>query len=218
MNNDDIQAIEARIGYKFDNKDVLVAAFTHSSYVNEHEAVGNERIEFLGDCVLNFLVGSRLFDRDPTAGEGVLSARRASLVSRAPLARLIDNLDFMRYLQVGAGVDKTRFSDKARSDLFEAIIGAVYKDGGIDACKKVLENIFFGEVVPERDYKSELKEYGEKSGIPIGFDEPVQNTNGLFDARVTVGDNEFFGTGVSKRDAQAQAVKAAYEKFILQMQ
>lgn len=209
MNSNHIQTIEARIGYKFDNHDLLVAAFTHSSYVNEHEAVGNERIEFLGDCVLNFLVGARLFDLEPTADEGVLSARRASLVSRAPLARLIDSLGFMQYLQVGAGVDKARFSDKARSDLFEALIGAVYKDGGLDACKTVLDNIFFGNVVPERDYKSELKEYAEKTGVHIVFEEPVQMPDGGFEARVTVGDKTFAGTGASKRAAQAQAVKAA---------
>lgn len=213
MNSDHIQAIEARIGYQFNNHDLLVAAFTHMSYVNEHPAVGNERIEFLGDCVLNFLVGARLFDLEPTADEGVLSARRASLVSRAPLARLIDSLGFMQYLQVGAGVDKARFSDKARSDLFEALIGAVYKDGGLDACKTVLDRIFFDSVVPERDYKSELKEYAEKNGVHIVFEEPMQKSDGGFEARVTVGDKTFSGTGVSKRAAQTQAVKDAVATF-----
>lgn len=213
MNSNHIQTIEARIGYQFKSRALLVAAFTHSSYVNEHPAVGNERIEFLGDCVLNFLVGARLFDLDPTADEGVLSARRASLVSRAPLARLIDALGFMQYLQVGAGVDKARFSDKARSDLFEALIGAVYKDGGLDACKTVLDRIFFGDVVPERDYKSELKEYAEKNSVHIVFEEPTQLPSGEFEARVIAGDRVFSGTGVSKRAAQARAVKEAVALF-----
>ena len=67
MNNSDINVIQSRIDYVFKNPKLLIAAFTHSSYVNEHEVVGNERIEFLGDCVLNFLVGERLFGLDPSA-------------------------------------------------------------------------------------------------------------------------------------------------------
>ena len=80
MNNTELNIIQARIGYRFKNIKLLIAAFTHSSYVNEHEAVGNERIEFLGDCVLNFLVVEYLFEQDRTASEGKLSARRAALV------------------------------------------------------------------------------------------------------------------------------------------
>ena len=112
MNSADRAAVQSRIGYSFNNEKLLDAAFTHSSYINEHNAVCNERIEFLGDCVLNFSVGERLFFGDRTASEGALSARRAALVSRAPLARIVDGLGLIEFLRVGAGETSRRFRQK----------------------------------------------------------------------------------------------------------
>lgn len=203
--------IETLIGYEFKDARLLQSAFTHSSFVNEHVAVGNERIEFLGDCVLNFIVGEKLYFGDPTASEGKLSARRAALVSRAPLARIVDELGFVDALKVGAGVDKSAFSVKARSDLFEALLGAVYIDGGIDACKKVLDNVFFGKVEPERDYKSELQERTVKSGLVVSYD--TKQSDSGFLCVLTVGGRKFKGTARTKHGAQIAAAKAALSKF-----
>ncbi|MCH5165136.1 MAG: ribonuclease III [Clostridiales bacterium] len=208
MNSSDINSIQARINYKFENTKLLVAALTHSSYVNEHEAIGNERIEFLGDCVLNFLVGEKLFSQDPTASEGKLSARRAAIVSRAPLARIVDLLGLVEFLQVGAGVDKNNFSDKARSDVFEAVVGAVYMDGGLEAARRLLEDIFYCNVTPEHDYKSELQELSSAQGLKIEYS-PAQEVGGKFKVHVCVGDSTFTGEAKSKHAAEVDAAKKA---------
>ncbi len=201
------EALENLIGHTFSDKSLLEAAFTHASYVNEHKAVDNERIEFLGDCVLNFIVGEKLYFSEPYAGEGALSSRRSALVSRAPLSRIVDELGFIEYLRVGVGVDKSAFSDKARSDLFEAVIGAVYADGGLEACRGVLDNIFFGHVMPERDYKTELQEYAVKAGVSIAY---TVTANGAgFDSVVAVGDRVFSGTGKNKHAAEINAARLA---------
>lgn len=201
--------VESIIGYSFSDKRHLEAALTHSSFVNEHAAVGNERIEFLGDCVLNFIVGEKLFFDDPSDGEGKLSARRASLVSRGPLSRLVDALGLMEYLRVGAGVDKSAFSDKARSDLFEAVIGAVYIDGGIGACRTVLDHVFFDKVMPEHDHKSELQELACSLGMSVTY--ATSAANGGFTAEAIVGDVKFEGHGKTKHAAQIAAAKNAVE-------
>ncbi len=207
----EISEVEKLIGYRFSDKKAIEAALTHSSFVNEHSVAGNERIEFLGDCVLNFLVGEKLFFENPKASEGKLSARRAAVVSRGPLARLVDSLGLIRYLRVGAGADKDKFSVKARSDLFEAIIGAVYIDGGLDAARTVLGNIFFEQVTPERDYKSELQKLATTRGVTVKY-VTTANRNG-FTARVTVGGESFKGNGKSKHDAQVSAACAAVSKL-----
>ena len=203
MNNSDLNSIQARIGYNFADPKFLIAAFTHSSYVNEHEATGNERIEFLGDCVLNFLVGEYLFGLDRSASEGKLSSRRAALV---------DKLGLIEYLRVGAGVDKRNFSDKARSDVLEALIGAVYLDGGIEACRTLLDNIFYPFVEPERDYKSALQERAVSLGLTVSYNTATAK-NGGFTATASVGGRKFDGEGSTKRFAQANAAKLALESL-----
>ncbi|MDE6201001.1 MAG: hypothetical protein K2M47_03880 [Clostridiales bacterium] len=210
MNNDWINNIQSLIGYTFNDCKYLMAAFTHSSYANEHPTVGNERIEFLGDCVLDFLVGEKLFLSDRTASEGDLSAKRASIVSRAPLARIVDKLGLMQYLQVGVGVNKNSFSDKKRSDVFEALLGAVYLDGGLDACRAVLDKIYYNAVIPERDYISELKNYSEKHGIAL-FYYDVYSEGGRFIAEADVVGKRFKGSGVSKHDAEKALAEVIYK-------
>ncbi len=210
MNNPELTCVQDLIGYTFNNGNLLSAAFTHSSYVNEHPAVGNERIEFLGDCVLNFLVGERLFLLDRTASEGGLSAKRSTLVSRTPLARIVDKLGLMRYLRVGAGVNKNAFAEKARSDIFEALLGAVYLDGGMDACRIVLDKIYYDFVIPERDYISALKNYGEEHGISLfWYDAYMQD--GMFVAEMDAVGKRFCEKGRSKHDAEKKLAETVYK-------
>lgn len=208
MDSKDLDAVQARIGYEFNDVNLLIAALTHSSYVNEHAADCNERIEFLGDCVLNFLVGEDLFMRDRKASEGALSAKRAATVSRAPLARIVDSLGLLNHLRVGSGVDKAAFSDKARSDVFEAVVGAVYLDGGMDACRKMLETTFFGKVTAEHDYRSELQKYAVKEKLALAYTDAVVR-DGVFETTVTVGGRTFSGSGRTKHAAQIDAARAA---------
>lgn len=197
--------VENLIGYEFTDKSLLRQAFTHSSYVNEHGGEANERLEFLGDCVLDFLVGEKLFYDDPTADEGELSEKRAALVSRMPLARIVDSLRLMNYLRIGAGVDKKNFSDKNRSNLFEAVVGAIYIDGGLNECKRFLDRHFYPKVVPEYDYKSVLQ---KRSGDKLPVYSTVSDKAG-FCATVAVVGKEFVGKGKTKHEAEIAAARAA---------
>lgn len=210
VNNDSLDQIQSLIGYRFNDCKYLIAAFTHSSYVNEHPAVGNERIEFLGDCVLNFLVGERLFLLDRTASEGGLSSKRASLVSRTPLARIVDELGLMQYLRVGAGVNKNAFAEKARSDIFEALLGAVYLDGGMDACRAVLEKIYYSYVTPEHDYISALKNYSEEHNIFL-FYYDIYKEGDVFVAEMDAAGKRFRENGRSKHDAEKKLAETVYK-------
>ena len=163
---DEWEALQQSIGYCFKDKSLLISAFTHSSYVNEHDGIANERLEFLGDCALNFLVGVRFYEQNKSVGEGKLSAMRSSVVSRGPLSRLVDELGLIKYLRVGAGVDKMKFADKARSDIFEALLGAMYADGGLDACDAFLKRVFYDKVSPSLLYKTQSQRDSTKARIP----------------------------------------------------
>ncbi len=213
VNNDWINDVQSLIGYTFNDCKYLCAAFIHSSYANEHPTAGNERIEFLGDCVLDFLVGEKLFLADRTASEGDLSAKRASIVSRAPLARIVDKLGLMQYLQVGAGVNKNSFSDKKRSDVFEALLGAVYLDGGLDACKAVLDKIYYGEVIPERDYISELKNYSEKNNVYL-FAYDICADGNMFVAEMDAKGQRYTARGTSKHEAEKKLAEIVYKALL----
>lgn len=215
-NSDSLEQIQSLIGYRFNDCKYLSAAFTHSSYVNEHPAVGNERIEFLGDCVLNFLVGERLFLLDRTTNEGGLSAKRATLVSSAPLARIVDELGIMQYLRVGAGVNKDAFEEKARSDIFEALLGAVYLDGGIDAVRVVLEKIYYSLVIPEPDYISELKNYSEEHNICL-FYYDIYKEGDMFVAEMDAKGQRFSARGKSKAVAKRKLSETVF-KALTEMQ
>lgn len=212
MNKNDYNAIQSLFGYEFKDKTLLGAAFTHASFVNEHNAIGNERLEFLGDCVINLLVGEWLFVNNPFVSEGELTSRRAALVSKTPLSRLVDELGIIKYLQVGAGVDKSKFKEKPRSDLFEAIIGGVYLDGGLDRCRDVLKKVFYGNIEPEPDYKSTLQEFAVARGLAVNY-EVLQCDDG-FTATVTVGNTKFFGKECSKQKAEINAAQAAVKRLM----
>lgn len=209
MTDGECRAIEDRIGYVFKDKSLVEAAFTHASYVNEHRGVANERLEFLGDCVLGFLVGVELYNSDTDVGEGELTKRRASIVSREPLARLVREYGLLEFLRVGAGVDKNNF-EKAVSNLYEAVLGAVYLDGGLDAASAFLKRNFFGKVTPEPDYISKLKNYTEKKKLELNSNtEEIEG--GGFITTVSVGGAVYRGTGRSKRLSAIAAARAALE-------
>ena len=130
--------LESRIGYKFHNLDLLVQAMTHSSYANEHKAArmkDNERLEFLGDAVLEVTSSEFLFHNYPDLPEGDLTKLRASIVCEPTLALCTKEIELGSYLQLGKGEEHTggRHRDSIVSDAMEALIGAIYLDGGF-AC------------------------------------------------------------------------------------
>ena len=156
-----ITEIENLIGYSFRDKGLLETAFTHSSYCNEHKAESNEKLEFLGDSVLNFAIAELLYLMS-LEDEGAMTVSRASIVSREPLSAAVEKLGLLKYLRVGEGVKHVRnWSTKFKSNLFEAVLGAIYLDGGMESAKHFVYNHLGREIAKTAatDSKSRLQEY-----------------------------------------------------------
>ncbi len=160
-----MQELERKLGYRFRSGALLAEALRHSSYANEHrgaESVSNERLEFLGDSVLGFVTAEYLFARHPDSPEGELTRIRAALVCEESLHEVAQKLELGRYLKLGngeeAGGGRTRPSILA--DATEAVIAAVYLDGGLAAASSLIHRVLLDcereEVVEERrrDYKT----------------------------------------------------------------
>ena len=157
------QEIEKKLGYTFKRKQLLLEAFTHSSYANRYGGKNNERLEYLGDSVLQLVVTEWQYRKDKTATEGKLTAKRQKLVCKDALDTAIDGLGVWEYLR--ASGTQYNIRGKAKSSLFEAITAAIYLDGGYMAAKRFIlahGNIRFD--VTEGNPKGDLKEYLEKRG------------------------------------------------------
>lgn len=213
-----------KILYK--NKDLINQAFAHSSYVNEHKANGgdNERLEFMGDAVLQIYSAHRLFVIEPALPEGLMSTRRSNLVSEKALAEIVREFELNQFLLLGAGEEKNggRDKDSIISDMFEAFIGAVYLDTGYENVFRLLDILMKKHVdsIDENtfDYKTKLQEYVQADSrreieySTINVTGP--NNNPLFEVEVKV-DGLVFGKGKgsSKKEAQKNAAKDALEKM-----
>jgi ribonuclease-3 len=133
-----LPAFEERLGHRFADRQLLARALTHRSFVNEHEAAGlahNESLEFLGDAVLGFLISARIFRRFPDLKEGDLSKIKAYLASAVNLVTLAENVRLGEFLRLSRGEEKTGGRKKRAIlvDAYEAVIGAIFLDGGVDA-------------------------------------------------------------------------------------
>ncbi len=154
--------IEEKIGYVFQDKALLKQAFTHSTYANLKRVESNERMEYLGDAVLELVVTEWQYRQDARA-EGKLTRARQFYVCREALDTAVDGLDIYGYLLVNGG--KRNIGDKTKSNLFEAVAAAIYLDGGYEAAKGfILEhgNLNFDE--RGRNYKGELQEFLQSRG------------------------------------------------------
>lgn len=221
--------LEDRIGYHFRDLGLLEHALTHRSRAHEDASGGvvdNESLEFLGDAVLGFVVADMLFQRFPTHSEGYKSKIKASIVSTVSLARLAAGIDLGRYVLLGRGEEKTggRAKNAILADSFEALLAAIYLDGGIDAARAFIVSCFGplidsgGDRVAEasftEDWKSELQEYLQAGGRGRP-DYQLTAVEGpdhrrLFNVDVMVGGASVgHAQGRSKKDAEQQAAKAA---------
>ena len=147
MRESELSEVEKIIGYVFKNRSLLNQALTNESYVNEHGGTGNERLEFLGDGLLNFIVAEMLFNATPD-DEGVLTELRKELVSKSPLAAAVREMGLIKYYRMGKGA-KSEFNkakDKPVSNIFEAVLGAVYLDGGMDEAKSFVKRNLLDKV------------------------------------------------------------------------
>lgn len=225
----DLPDFESRIGYTFQNRDLLTRAITHKSYSHEarQDSVRhNETFEFLGDSVLGFVIGDMLFRQFPELDEGALSKMKAYLVSATSLAEKARHFGMGDVLMLGVGEEKTggRKKDSLLANLFEAVIAGVYLDGGIDPARQLIEQTFRKDIesINEQDllfhdYKTALQELAQGKGLPLPdysvVGEVGPDHDKMFIVEVKVGPHTARGEGSSKKEAQQQAARHALREF-----
>jgi ribonuclease-3 len=224
--------LEAALGYTFRDRDLLARALTHRSHLNEPKRGGqddNERLEFLGDAVLNLAVSEALIDRRPEATEGALSKWRARLVSEPTLARVAGRLGVGQWLRLGRGEELSGGREKRSllADGFEALIGAVYLDGGRDGYDAARRCVL-AALEPELDespdaesgldYKTHVQEYCQQrfGVLPVYrvHRESGPDHQKVFHVELTIdGRSSGDGTGHTKKEAEQQAARAAWQRL-----
>lgn len=226
---DDIRPLEKNLNITFSDFSLLERALTHSSYLNENPQSAledNERLEFLGDAVLDFIVGAYLYNRFPELPEGELTSLRAALVRSSTLADFSRQLEIGHYLRLGYGEEEN--GGRERTPLlcaaFEAVIGAIYLDQGLPEVKKLVEPLIAPKLIDIRekslhkDAKSEFQVWAQATfNITPHYeviDEAGPDHAKTFTVRVMVG-QEFWGTGsgTSKQVAAQAAAQQALERI-----
>lgn len=222
-----MQALEDALGYQFRNKELLRDALRHSSYANEHRENGvmsNERLEFLGDSVLGFVTAEFLFQRHPDAPEGELTRIRAKLVCEDSLYEAAQRLNLGRYLCLGHGEEAGggRSRPSILADATEAVIAAVYIDGGVEAAGDLIHRILLDDAAEarvarkRRDYKTALQEFVQrKPAQTLSYQlsgESGPDHAKTFTITVTLnGATIGTGQGRSKKEAEQMAACSALE-------
>ncbi len=214
MTDIEIKQVEERIEYTFNDKQLLIDALTHSSYLNEHTGrrVSYDRLEFLGDSILDFIVAEELYF-NLNKDEGEMTQLRARIVSREPLAIAVDDMGLLPYMRIGSGARKDAVSSqKTKSDLFESILAAMYIDSGksLNAPRRFVKDHIKNllskqdsktllQIYTQRKYNGERPEYKILSG----------NNNGLdgFEIEVIV-HGKPLGRGVAPSKKKAEQIAA----------
>ena len=218
--------LEDKIGYHFKNKELLNTALTHSSYAKERKSQHikyNERLEFLGDAVLSVIVSDYIFLHCPDLPEGELTKLRASLVCEKSLFEFAKKIDLGSFLVLSKGERKNGGAERPSivSDAFEALIAAVYLDGGIEPATKHVLNFIIPAIKntkkPQmKDYKTTLQEIIQKNPgerleyVPVSESGPDHNKHFVFEVHLNsnvIGR----GGGKSKKEAEQQAAREALE-------
>lgn len=215
-------------GYEIEyrNKSLIDQAFVHTSYVNEHKGSygDNERLEFMGDAVLQLYSARRLYEIEPPISEGIMSPKRANLVCEKSLAKICREFSLNQYLKLGQGEEKNggRDRDSIISDMFEAFIGAIYLDSDIDNVFKLLDILMKPHLFDDEDdlidYKTRLQEYVQAdSRKSISYElVSVKGPSNRPQFRMAVKIDQLiygYGEGSSKKEAQKNAAKDALEKL-----
>ena len=223
--NFNIKKVENIIGYKFKDKALLIRALTHSSAIMDNPSLlSYERLEYLGDAVLDLLVTTLLYNSYPDKSEGWMTKVRASIVSETPLAQIAKDLDLGRFLILGKGTENAggRELSSILSDSIEALIGALYIDGGIATAQKFIipymENKLHESIKQGKyfDYKTSLQELMQKNGnVTIKYElltEEGPPHDRVFTTSVVV-EGKILGKGIgkSKKASQQDAAKQALE-------
>ena len=227
MNEFDITELQDRLNYRFKNPELLKHALTHSSYANENKSngfVSNQRLEFLGDSLLGMTVALLIFEVQPELSEGKMSKLRADLVCEKSLAGISAGLDLGSYLMLAFGELKSggRERPSILADAFEAVIAAIYLDGGLEPTMRFVSDIFSPYIKhPEgqnSDYKTLFQEYIQlRQGLSFIYEltaEEGPNHDKLFTIELKInGETKGTGTGKSKKAAEQAAAKEALDKL-----
>jgi ribonuclease-3 len=220
-----MKSLENKLGYKFNNTPLIKKALTHKSYV-KNKTDSNERLEFLGDAVLELVVTEYLIHRYQDIDEGKLSKIRAASVNTKTLSSIAKELELYKHLKVGKSEKKEGivYNDSILEDAFEAIVGAIYLDSGLDDAKtfvmnnlsSIIENIVKTGMI--FDYKTHLQEITQKEFACLPeyriIKEDGAEHDKVFYCEVLINEKSFgVGAGKSKKEAEKEAAKLAIEKL-----
>lgn len=220
--------IEEKLGYTFKDKQLLALAFVHRSFYNEHRGEvfqHNERLEFLGDSVLGLLISDYLYAHLPQETEGFLSNLRSHIVEASSCASLLHQLGISQFVLLGKGekMNDGRGRESIIADLFEALIGAIYLDGGLEATRKFLLTHFENAIIehmksPLRNWKAELQDYFQKKyqKPPVYriIKEFGPDHSKIFHVSAGIEEIEFGeGKGSSKKQAEQAAAEDSLRKL-----
>ena len=210
--NKSIKDLESIIKYNFKNKTLLNRALTHKSYNNDKN---NEKLEFLGDRVLGLIISKKLLDKYPNEKEGIIDKKFANLVNKKTCVDIAKSLNLRKYLYLGSShKNSERSADKIQSDSLEAIVGAIYLDGGLKPSEKFIlsfwEKYIDQSVITLIDSKTKLQEYSLKKFKKLPkytfFKKTGPQHNPLFKTEVEIPESKkIIGIGTSKKNAQQNA-------------
>ncbi len=219
-----MKELEAFFGLDFRDKQLLETSLTHSSYANEQQKESNERLEYIGDAVLDLIVGKYLFEQHKEYHEGDLTKRRARYVCESALVDYANDCNLGRYLLLGHGEEKTggRHRSALLADAFEAFVGAIFLDKDLEEVYKVAEKIIFPLIEEDRtndftDYKSHLQELVQSDKRSLEYrivSETGPSHHKTFVIRVYMDDILMGeGKGHSKKEAEQHAAELALKKL-----
>jgi len=219
-----VKELERYFGLNFKNRQLLETALTHSSYANENQKESNERLEFVGDAVLDLIMGKFLYEENEHYNEGDLTKKRAKYVCEAALVEYAKVCDLGKYLLLGHGEEKTggRTRNALLADAFEAFIGAVFLDKGLKEVYKITDKVVIPLVKEDKeenfiDFKSHLQELVQSDHRQLEYkvvDESGPSHNKTFTIRVYM--DEILmgeGEGHSKKEAEQNAAELALKKL-----
>tara|TARA_B100000809_G_scaffold38875_1_gene34031 strand:+ start:571 stop:1287 length:717 start_codon:yes stop_codon:yes gene_type:complete len=217
-----VYPIEKKINYIFHNKNYLNQAFTHKS-LNTTPRNNYERLEFLGDSVIDIIISRELMREFPEGDEGLLTQRRASLVQKPFLAQIGQLLDLLDHLKIESSVNLKieKIAEKQMANVFESLIGAMYLDGGIEPCRKlILDSVWAHkeEAWKSTNYKGKLIEYCHSHEVenPVFLIKDITGPDHFktFEVQVKIGSKIFeSGMGTNKKTAEQIAAQMALEEM-----
>jgi ribonuclease-3 len=220
MNIENLQKLQQVIGYHFCDQKLLEKALCHASYVDSRDQ-SNERLEFLGDSVFGMVISQMLFEKFPMYLEGDMTKIKSTIVSRRSCSKVVKKLGIQNYLLVGKGMEGSKsISGSLAAALFEALVAAIYLDGGLDAAKDFIISNFSGMIEKadadqtNGNYKSLLQQHSQQSyGITPVYrvlDEKGPDHNKCFEVEAAIGDKSYKSAwGTNKKDAEQKAARQA---------